>query len=110
VFVCEYVETNADKAVEMKGTVARLPVDVAMETRCVLRSSEQWPREFIINKHKFTIMTFVIYIISTLKYLKHDCISSNRKPWYCRRHFQDDRLYESYFRSTFLRVAINNFR
>jgi hypothetical protein len=49
VFVCEYIETNADKAVEMKGTVAHLPVDVAMETHCVLRSSEQWPREFNTN-------------------------------------------------------------
>jgi hypothetical protein len=41
VFVREYVETNADKAVEMKGTVEHLPVAVAMETHCVLRSSEQ---------------------------------------------------------------------
>jgi hypothetical protein len=67
----------------MEGTVAHLPVDVAMETHCVLRSSEQWPRKFNTNKHRLAIMTFVTYIISTLKYLKHDAISSNRKPWYC---------------------------
>jgi hypothetical protein len=60
--VREYVQTDVDKAVEMKGTVACLPVAVAMETHSVLRSSEQWQCEFNTNTVHYDDVPDIHYI------------------------------------------------